>query len=246
MKLVSVSGSDTSVTFEIDEPSQGLIFNDGFPFDGKIKVDKISASANDVNIIPEMAIVDLIDIQAYLGLDSTVNTDADKSEFVRNLVVFFSASGVLSFDDDNKYKVTLSNLGTSAFDVINMDNSAVGTPIIIQKGELKGTNSEKTENYSDVDLLYFNGKHEPTKMSYIVADGFVNGVEQVRKVNIDVAQMEAYKRSFEASRYEVTTKLYSNGVGHIGFPVNQLKNVTIHHDISLDEDMTYLTVKYKR
>ena len=244
MKLASAVAANELV-FEIDEPSQGLIFSDGLKLGTTIKVDLITSNANDVNRIPEIPITDLFEINAYLGLDHTQNYDRTASVFVNAPLVFFSASGVLPFDDDTKYKVTLSNLGAATFDVFNMDNSKLGVPMVIKKAEVKSTQAERTEMYKNIDLLYFNGGTEPTKMTYLVDDITADGAKRVRKVDISIEQMNAYKNAFEASYYEVTDQQYSNGMQFIGFPIDQLEAVTLHHDTSEGEDLKYLTVDYK-
>lgn len=245
MKLASADNANELV-FEIDVPSQGLIFGDGLPLGAKIKVDLISTNANDVNRIPEIDISDLFDINTYLGFDNMRSYNATDSVYQNSPIVLFSANGVLLFDDDIKYKVSLTNLGGATFDVINLDSSRVGSPIVIKKAEVRATQPEKTENYGNVDFLLFNGDHSPTKLTHLVNDGLgKDGKEKYRKVEISLAQMEAYRKSFELSEFETVAEEYGNGVSNLGFPINQLDAITLHHDTSLDEDMSYLTVDYR-
>ncbi|THV57087.1 hypothetical protein EZV76_15840 [Flagellimonas alvinocaridis] len=244
MKLASANAAN-ELTFEVDIPSQGLIFSNGFPTGATVKVDLVTANANDVNRIPEVAYSHIFDLNTYLGLDRFRSYSAGTSTYQNSPLLFFSASGVLLFDDDTKYKVTLTNLGGATFDVYNMDNAKMGEPIVIKKAELRSTQAERTENYEHVDFLLFNGDHTPDKITYLVSDGLGNGQKKVRKVEISAEQMRAYKNSFELSQLEVDDTAYSNGVGQQGFPIEELDAITIHHDTSLDEDMAYLTVDYK-
>lgn len=245
MKLASANNANELV-FEVDIPSQGLIFGDGLPLGAKIKVDLVTSNDNDVNRIPEMEISDLFDINTYLGFDHLRSFSAVDQYYVNSPLVLFSASGVLPFDDDTKYKVSLTNLGGATFDVHNMDSSRLGTPIVIKKAELKATQAERTEKYGDIDFLLFNGDHTPTKLTYLVPDGLgAAGKQQFRKVEISLAQMEAFRQSFELSELEVGADDYSNGVVKVGFPIEQLNSLTLHHDTSLNQDMSYLTVDFR-
>ncbi|WP_424989037.1 hypothetical protein [Flagellimonas sp.] len=243
MKLLSVNAAQTA-TFEIDTPSQGLIFSE-LPFGAKIKVDLVTANSNDVNRIPEVAIEELMDIYCYLGLDHLRNVDNVQSKYIRSPLVLFSADGVLPFDDDTKYKVTLTNLGGATFDIFNMDNSRLGTPMMVKRGEVRSTISERTENYLNVDFLLFSGATEPTKLTFLTNDLRADGTTQARKVEVSREQMAAYKHSFEVSKYDDATGLYSNGLVSIGYPIDQLDAITIHHDTAAGEDLKYLTVDYK-
>ena len=245
MKLASANNANELI-FEVDIPSQGLIFGNGLPLNTRIKVDLVTTNSNDVNRIPEMSIADLFDINTYLGFDRMRSYDALNSVYVNAPLVLFAATGVLLFDDDTKYKVSLTNLGGATFDVFNMDSSRLGTPIVIKKAELKLTQAERTENYGDIDFLLFNGLHVPTKMTYLQPDGIgKDGKQQFRKVEIALEQMEAFRQAFELSQFEIGAEEYSNGVVKVGFPIEQLNSVTLHHDTSLNEDMSYLTVDYR-
>ncbi|MBO0356296.1 hypothetical protein GO009_02450 [Muricauda sp. TY007] len=243
MKLHSVQAAQTS-TFEIDTPSMGLIFEE-IPAGAKIKVDLVTSNANDVNRIPEITIEELLDIYCYLGLDHVRNYDMGNDAWTENPLVLFSADGVLPFDDDTKYKVTLSNLGGASFDIFNLDSAKLGTPMVIKKGEVRSTVSERTENYLNVDFLLFSGDTNPEKLTFLVNDLIADGSTQARKVEVSFEQMRAYQRSFEASMYNLGNQTYSNGVYNIGYPIDQLDAVTIHHDTGASEDLNYLTVDYK-
>ncbi len=245
MKLASAVAANT-LTFEVTEPSQGLLFGNGLPLGAKIKVDLVTTNSNDVNRIPEMNIADLFDLNRYLGWDNVISYDATNSVYKNSPLVIFSASGVLVFDDDTKYKVTLSNLGGATFDVFNLDNSRLGIPVIIKKAEVKATQAEKSENYGDIDFLLFNGGHVPTKITHLVSDGMgTDGKPKFRKVEISLEQMEAFRQAFELSQFETVAEEYSNGVVKVGYPLEQLETITLHHDTSLNEDMTYLTVDFR-
>ena len=233
------------LVFEVDVPSQGLIFGNGLPIGAKIKVDLVTANANDVNRIPEVDVSDLFDINAYLGLDNMRSYSDGLQVYVNTPLIFFSANGVLFFDDDTKYKVSLSNLDGATFDVYNMDNSKLGVPMVVKKAELKSTQAERTENYGNVDFLLFNGDHSPAKLTHLVSDVSANGRNKVRKVEIAIEQVQAYQSSFELSQLEVNDTAYSNGIKNLGFPIDQLEAITLHHDTALDEDMSYLTVDYR-
>ncbi len=245
MKLASVNAAD-SIVFEVDIPSQGMIFSDGLPLDARIKVDLVTTSANDVNRIPEMDISDLFDINIYIGVDKLRTVHSTNSEYQNSPLVLFSTSGVLLFDDDVKYKVSLSNLNGATFDIFNLDSSKLGVPMVVKKAELKLTQAERTENYGNIDLLLFNGAHSPTKLTYLVNDNvLIDGKRRVRKIEISAKQIEAYHESFELTGFDSDTGEYSNGITKLGFPIDQLDAITLHHDTALNEDMSYLTVDYR-
>ncbi|MGX1930207.1 hypothetical protein [Flagellimonas sp. 2504JD4-2] len=244
MKLASAAAANELV-FEVDVPSQGLILVGDIPSECKVKVDLITSNANDVNRIPEVYIEDLLDINTYIGADSVRTWDDNNAVHQNYPLILFSAGGVLLFDDDTKYKVTFTELGGATFDVHNLDNSKLGVPMVVKKAEVKQTQAERTENYGNVDFLLFNGDHSPTKLTHLVNDNVgVNGAPKVRKVEIDEEQIKAYHASFEASQRATVGGLFSNGVGSYGFPIDQLDALTLHHDTSLNEDMSYLTVDY--
>lgn len=244
MKLHSVQAAQTS-TFEIDTPSMGLILSQ-IPEGAKIKVDLVTTNANDVNRIPEVTIEELMDIYCYLGLDHLRNHNVDGNYYERSPIILFSADGALPFDDDTKYKVTLSNLGGASFDVHNLDSAKLGTPFLIKRGEVRSTIAERTENYLNVDFLLFSGATEPTKLTFLVNDLMADGKPKARKVEISKEQLGAYKDSFEVSKLDTSGAAgYSNGLVSLGYPIDALDAITIHHDTGAGEDLKYLTVDYK-
>ncbi|WP_108425879.1 hypothetical protein [Flagellimonas amoyensis] len=245
MKLASAVAAN-SLVFEVDVPSQGLLFGDDLPEGAKIKVDLIQPNANDVNRIPELPIVDIFDINNYLGFDGIINKDVAGGLFKNYPVVIFAHNGVLPFDDDVKYKVTLTELDGATFDVFNIDNqNLASTPVVIKKAEVKQTTAEKMEHYKDVDFLLFNGATDPTKLSFLVNDRNADGTIKVRKVEISHEQMSAYMAKHEITQYDTIDGIYSNGLTSLGFPISELDAITIHHDTAENEDLKYLTVDYK-
>ncbi len=242
MKLAEAVAANTLV-FDVEVPSQGLILGAGVPTDAKIKVDLVQKDQNDVTRIPELPLQDVFDINRYLGFDKVLAFSTLDGEFTQRNLVFFSASGVLVLDEDTKYRVTLSNLGGSSFEVHNVDNARLGMPLVIKKSEVRGTQSEKLFNFLDVDFLLFNGAHEPEKLTYLVNDKTAKGA-QTRKVEVSNEQMQALKQAHEFSGVDSDDGSISNTVQSIGFPISKIDALTVHHDASLETDMTFLTVDY--
>ncbi|MEQ8220326.1 MAG: hypothetical protein RH981_18975 [Arenibacter sp.] len=237
MLLQKIQNSETG-SFIVDVPSQGLIIK-GIDRSAKIKIDLVTSNSNDVNRLPEMSIETAVNISLAIAKRSAVISE--NADVYSEALILFSAGGVLPFDDDTKYKVTLTDLGaTSDVEFHNLDSSALGLPVVVKKAEVRSTQTEKTENYKEVDLLVFDDVL-PLRLTHLVDDSRGSAREpKFRKVEISPEQINAYSKSFRAVIDKAGTITY--GLTVDVFPISQLNALTFHHDTSLDEDLIYYTV----
>jgi hypothetical protein len=165
-------------------------------------------------------------------------------DVVETGLILFSKNGVVALDDDTRYKVTITGAATAnAIEVHNLDNSRIGQPIIVQKGEVRGTQTEKTENYPNVDLLCFDDIL-PLRLTHLVDDSQGRTeLKRFRKVEISTAQMSLFGDSLRIVSDDNGT--FTTGLDAHLFPISQINALTIHHDTSLNSDLLYYTVDFQ-
>lgn len=176
------SFSTVSTSFEIDEPSAGIwLLN--IPKDATIKINRLDKQG-DVNIFPELSIEACVNLFSQLSETypfyklSSGNYDVAK--------IPFSTMGILDFNDDTRYEVTIDgNTDTNEVEIYNHDSGVGGNPIKIQRLKIDGDLTEKTIDVSETEFLFFpNGL--PEKVEYFV----FKSLDENRKVTISKKQMQ--------------------------------------------------------
>lgn len=203
---------------EVDDFSKGLILKN-IPSAARIKVDRSSDKIGDTNIFPEMSVAEFVQLfQQILRVYPFVQETAG---IYAKVNIPFSTLGVLTLDDSVRYVVTITNnTDTNEVEVYNWDSVAKGSPIRIQRADVRGSLSEKNEDVKGIEYLYFpNGL--PEKLELYVP----HGTDQ-RKVVLSKTQMEGLGVQTVVGKL-ASAYVYANEVKVISVS-SILKDVRIH------------------
>lgn len=202
---------------EIKRPAKGISLSN-IPEDAMVRVDRVDTTGSK-NIFPELKVKELVDMFVTLSASYPfVKLTTGKYEKV---VIPFTTSGVMEFNDDFLYEVTIDgNTDTNSVTLETLDSLISGSPIRIQRIDIKGNLKEDNISTAGIEHLFFpNGL--PEKVEARVFAGGSN-----RKVVLSKTQMqdtlgvnEVIGKSGSAYTYETAYKTLE---------VRPVNEVTVH------------------
>lgn len=229
--LVTIGDVDSYV-LEVTEPCQALQFK-GIHTSSTIKVDFESKLNASQNIIPEMTVYQLMSLVNGIQQRGILEK-IDENDIIENFVLPFSLNGVLLFDEDNFYKVTIGSISPDSTEVHSIESAVEGSPILVKRADIKSSKTEEDFDLSTVSHLFFpNG--DPSLIEHRVTDS--SG--KLRKVSITAEQLSLMQKENRITYFtpetfsdfdenELTINAFIDSLEHSVFNCVGIQNAILH------------------
>ena len=243
--LIKKLGTETSAVIDVEIPSQGVLVKE-IHKDATIKIDFVKDKSNDTNVIPEMPVSQLVSINQKIAIRTRIVKLTAGTGLYESVVFLFATNGVLDLSEDDFYRITIKNKGSELTEFHNIDHTRIGQPILVQKGKVRDTDTEKVERLYNVTELMFPDRL-PTKLTHVVDNGIdpVSRRKRTRKVTISPEQIQAFNEEYRINTVN-GSGTFSVDTANPVFPVRGLDEVTVHNDTSEGTDLNYFKILTKK
>ncbi len=204
----------TTHTLDIDEPCMGLIL-ENTRLTSTIKVERKRKSQPDKTVFPELTVRQYLELFGNIRQREQVTFHNATS--LEHFHLPFSLNGTLMLNENDYYTVTIGSPQNNNIKVTTTDNPKYGTPVEINRLDIKDDLSEKTIDVSSYSFAFWPFE-KPTKIEYQY-----NG----RKVTNYREQMQQFVRD---NRFQFYISGDDLAVVNdtLAFPIPQINNMVVH------------------
>ena len=218
--LETITGKATHI-LEIDKAMQGVLLT-GMKLTSTIKIDLRSTNRPDLNLVPQMTVKELKNLFQSIVTRNFISNVDTTTNVVEEFYMPFSLNGVLPLNKDQKIELTLGNISGLTVEAHAIDARTNGRPLMIDKDEIKASQTELDVDVYRYKALLFPAVN-PKKIEFRVPTG-----KGVRKVVISEKQLEMYNKGNRIVDYDVTNEVFVHETDLITYPVNNLRQLTLH------------------
>lgn len=228
-----------SGSFEIDVPSEGVLIKN-IAVDATLRIDFVGDNVQDQNRFPELSIKQLVALTNVMHQRSFIEVLNAEGTAYDEVFIPFTKSGVIRFNEENRYRLSFKNLNNRSTTIYNVDSLQVARVghISIVRNEIKSNLTDSVENVAGVNYIFFPTEN-PQKIEMFVTEMGTDNKQQRRKVTISPEQLQFFDK-----QHRITTKVgdaYKIGNDFNTLPVSVLSELTIHKEAG--KEFIYYAVK---